>query len=258
MDCLLKTLFTPKFLLKDDYSIDENRLAIVDKSGSNFALFLLNSSNMGFPIFQEFLSREKFSSNPDSDEKIKQKLLESMIFSIPSTRKDPNYSNSKILLNTHQHECFENALTMIPEQNKENFSINILQNFAISQSRNIENSKYIDFIIPAIKKNISKDNWADAIEKIFSTPSKDDNAIKNAQSATNNYYIKKIKKLIDETFEQKPQDKQEFIKKLSDNSGVDLKSKFAEFPQEKTYRHEKKKWSWSNSYLQSKNNGGRY
>lgn len=240
---LLETLFTPNFLLKDDYSIDENRLAIVGKDGSNFANLLLNASNMGFPLFQKFLSEKTFSSDPDSDQKIKQKLIESMIFSIPSTREDRGYSDREIL-NTNQHNCLKNALRLIPEDNKKNFLINILQNFAISQSSNYENFKYIDFVISTIKENITKDKWGDAIEKIFCTPSKSDNAFKNAHYSGNREYMKKIKELIDETFRENPGNKEGFIEKLSANCDVDLKSRFDALPNVNTQvRRERFKWN---------------
>ena len=239
---LLETLFTPNFLLKDDYSIDENRLAIVGKNGSNFTDFLLSPGNMGISLFQNFLSKKTFSSDLDKDQEIKQKLTESMIFSIPSTREDPGHSDRKIL-STQQHRCLKNALRLIPEDNKENFLINILQNFAISQSSNYENFKYIDFVISTIKENITKDKWGDAIEKIFCTPSKIDNAFKNAHYSDNREYMKKIKELIDETFRENPGDKEGFIKKLSDNCDVDLKSRFDALPSVNTQvRKGKFKW----------------
>ena len=212
---------------------------------SNFLLYHLQFHlRLAFltSLFQKFLSKKNFSSDQVHDKEIKQKILESMIFSIPSDREDPNHSDRKIL-NIQQHNCFKNALTMIPERDKENFSINILQNFAISQSENIDNSKYIDFVISVIKKNISKDNWGKAIEKIFSTPNKDHNAIKNAHLVDNRHYIKAIKELIDETFEKKPEDKEKFIRKLIENCGVDLKSKFDAIPKTRTYVRSKFIWN---------------
>jgi hypothetical protein len=215
---LLETLFNPGALLKDDYSIDENRLAIVGKDGSNFADFLLNSGNMGFPIFQEFLSEKTFSLDPDSDEKIKQKLLESMIFSTPLTREIYN-PGLTIVNNCHAFENFNNSLTLIPDANIKSFCINVLGNFALRSAEIKISSFYIDSVILSIKQYISKNNWAEAINEIFSHPSKEENPIKSAFICDNDTYLLKVKEFIDEACEEKTQEKQNFIKKLAKNCG---------------------------------------
>ena len=210
---LLETLFNPNALLKDDYSIDENRLAIVCKDGSNFADFLLNPGNMGFSLFKEFLSNKEFSPDPYKNEKIKQNLIESMIFSIPSTREYPNYSD----LNSQQHACFENALTLITDENIKNFCINALGNFALRSAGIKISSLEVDSVILLIKKH--NHNWAKAIKEIFSYPSKEENPIKSAFECNNDTYLLKVKEFIEEAYDKKTQEKTNFITNLERKCG---------------------------------------
>jgi hypothetical protein len=224
---LLETLFNPGALLKDDYSLDENKLAIVNK-GSNFADFLLNSHDMGFSLFQKFLSEKTFSLDPDSDEKIKQKLLESMIFSTPLTIEI--YKPVSAIINSfHAFENFNNSLNLIPDANIESFCINVLGNFALRSAEIKISSFYVDSVILSIKQYNSKDNWAEAINEIFSHPNKEENPIKSAFGCDNDTYLLKVKEFIDEACEEKTQEKQNFIKKLAKNCGFDesvLEKKF--------------------------------
>jgi hypothetical protein len=225
---LLETLFNPGALLKDDYSLDENKLAIVGRDGSNFADFLLNSSNMGFPIFQQFLSNKKFSSNPNDDKRFKQKLLESMIYLTPLTREVYN-PELTIRDNCHAYENFYNSLTLIPNENKKNFIFNAYKNFALRSAKIKNSSYYIDLVISSIMKYNSEGYWAEIIEDFFSHPSKEENPIKSAFICDNDIYLLKVKEFIDKTFEEKTQEKQNFIKKLAKNCGFDdsvLEKKF--------------------------------
>ena len=156
-----------------------------------------------------------------------------MIFLIPTTL---NYNKA--------FKGFELALTLIPKPDQENFTIDVLKYFALSQSTR-NNNFYIDKIALAIENNISKDNRSDAIYKIFSHPNEHENSIKSAHLAGNNNYIHKIKELIEKTFAGNSSSKKEFITKLSENCGVDLESYFQNPPEISV---SKPKMAWSSRH----------
>ena len=159
-----------------------------------------------------------------------------MIFLIPTTL---NYNKA--------FKGFELALTLIPKPDQENFTIDVLKYFALSQSTR-NNNFYIDKIALAIENNIYKDNRSDAIYKIFSHPNEHENSIKSAHLAGNNNYIHKINKLIEKTFAENSSSKKEFITKLSKNCGVDLESYFQNPPEISV----SKPMAWSSRYQQDR------
>lgn len=214
---LLETLFNPGALLKDDYSIDENKLAIVNEDGSNFASYLLNSKD-GFELFFKFLNSEKFLLGQENKEEIKQRLLESMIFSTPLTREIDNHS-SPIIINHNAFLNFENSLTLISRENKKNFCTKVLQNFALRSAKIKNSSFYVDSVISSIKQNYEKELWAYAINEFFSHPSKEENPIKSAFVCKNDNYLLKVKEFIEEAYDKKTQEKKNFITNLEKNCG---------------------------------------